>query len=348
MRRRTFATLTAAFAATLITGAPGVGQASPAATAAISVPGYEFSLIGEHRLSGRTRYQDTRVGGFTGLDYDPATGDFRLLSDDRTNARFYTGRIDLSGAHCARPTTTGVSKLKQANGKQFPGVDPQALRFDAATGEVLWADAGRRSPASLVDPAVRVARPNGSFVSQYATPDVLKVGTAGVGPKSGQSLSGLALTGDGQAVLSAVRGPLLQDGDATRLTLQDRATGELLVQFAYRPDAVAGNGIGEILLAGDSRFLVLEQAGANSAKLYEIDFAAGATNVGEFPALAGVDYLPIAKRLVLDLSQLGLGSVDDIEGVTWGPTLPSGERTLVFVSDNGLDAAKSTQFIAVK
>jgi 3-phytase len=345
MRRRTFAALTMAVATSLITGVPAVGHAAPTT---ITVPGYQFGLIAEARLSGYTRYQGTKVGGFTGLDYDRATGGFRFLSGDRDDARFYTGRIDVSGTTCPRPSLTGLNRLTQADGKQFPGVDPQALRFDAATGAVLWADAGERQPGELVDPSVRVALPNGSFVGQFATPDVLKVGTANNGPKRGQSLSGLALTSDSQAVLSTVRSPLYQDGDAARLTLQDRSTGALLVQFAYRSDALVGNGISEILLVADSRFLVLEQAGPNSARLYEIDFAAGATNVADIPALAGAGYLPVAKRLVLDLTKLGLSTVDNLQGVTWGPTLASGESTLVFVSDNGLEVDKTTQVITVK
>ncbi|WP_433272019.1 esterase-like activity of phytase family protein [Actinosynnema sp. CS-041913] len=318
--------------------------AAQAGTSPITVPGYEFSLIGEHNLAGTTRYAGTTVGGITGVDYDESSGGFRLLSGDRADARFYTGTFSLSGA-CPKPALTGVGKLRKADGTRFAGVDPQALRYDAATGHVLWADAGDRT--RKVDPSVREAAGNGAFVGQFATPDVQKVAVDGVGAQSGKSLSGLTLTSDGQ-VLTALRGPLAQDGDATRLTLHDRASGDPLVQFAYLPDAVAGNGVSEILAVADSRFLVLEQAGVNSAKLYEIDFALGATNVADLPSLAGQTYQPVAKRLVLDLTRLGLSTVDDLEAVTWGPTLSDGARTLVFVSDNKLKYYKRTQLIAVK
>jgi hypothetical protein len=42
-----------------------------------------------------------------------------------------------------------------------------------------------------------------------------------------------------------------------------------------------------------------------------------------------------------------LSRVDNVEGMTWGPPLRSGERSLVFVSDNNFSASQVTQFIAL-
>lgn len=301
-------------------------QAAHATAAPITAPGYEFSLIGQHALPGGTRYRGTEIGGVTGVDYDAASGEFRLISGDRSAPRFYTGRLSLSGA-CPRPALTGVSRLVQADGTAV-AADPQALRYDAASRTVLWADRAA--------PAVGEARRDGSFVARFA------------GAPTAAGVTGLAATPDGSSFLTASGTPRAEDGDAVRFTLHDRASGEQLVQFAYVPERVPGNGVAEVLAVADSRFLVLEQAGRDSAKLYEVDFAAGATNVADLPALAGSDHLPVAKRLVLDLTRLGLRAVDDLQAVTWGPVLGDGARTLVFVSDNGLDDRERTQFIAVR
>ncbi|MBW4716896.1 esterase-like activity of phytase family protein [Saccharothrix obliqua] len=340
---RTIAAISVATAIAITLPTSAHADATQTGSTPITTPGYEFSLIGEHNLPGTTRYAGTTVGGITGVDYDQASGGFRLLSDDRGDTRFYTGRFTLHG-NCPKPVLTGVSRLREADGGRIAGADPQALRYDAATRRVLWADAGERTTRLKTDPAVREATAKGTHVGRFATPDVQKVAVDGQGAQRGLSLSGLALTPDGGQVLTALRGPLAQDGDAIRLTLHDRASGDPLVQFAYR----AENGISEILSLDESRFLVLEQAGANSAKLYEIDFALGATNVADLPALAGQSFLPVTKRLVLDLTRLGLKRVDDLEAATWGPTLADGTRTLVFVSDNGLDRRQHTQLIAVK
>jgi hypothetical protein len=55
----------------------------------------------------------------------------------------------------------------------------------------------------------------------------------------------------------------------------------------------------------------------------------------------------VAKRLVVDLDHVGLAAIDNVEGMTWGPRLPSGERTLVLVSDDNFDSRQVTQVIAL-
>ena len=43
--------------------------------------------------------------------------------------------------------------------------------------------------------------------------------------------------------------------------------------------------------------------------------------------------VPVRKRFIADLASL-VERPDNVEGMTFGPTLPSGEQSLVFVSDN--------------
>ncbi len=37
--------------------------------------------------------------------------------------------------------------------------------------------------------------------------------------------------------------------------------------------------------------------------------------------------------------------VDNIEGITFGPTLPNGHRTLIFVADNNFSPLQKTQLL---
>jgi hypothetical protein len=64
-------------------------------------------------------------------------------------------------------------------------------------------------------------------------------------------------------------------------------------------------------------------------------------------SIAGRKITPVTKKLLVDLDTLGLPKVDNVEGVTWGPTLPDGERTLLLVSDNNFSASQITQVIAL-
>ena len=50
------------------------------------------------------------------------------------------------------------------------------------------------------------------------------------------------------------------------------------------------------------------------------------------------------KTLLLDLRTLGI-PLDNIEGMTLGPQLPDGRRSLVLVSDNNFAASQFTQFL---
>ena len=50
------------------------------------------------------------------------------------------------------------------------------------------------------------------------------------------------------------------------------------------------------------------------------------------------------KKLLLNMDNLGI-YIDNIEGVTFGPILPDGKRSLLFVSDNNFDFLQKTQFL---
>jgi hypothetical protein len=50
------------------------------------------------------------------------------------------------------------------------------------------------------------------------------------------------------------------------------------------------------------------------------------------------------KTLLFDLDTLGI-PLDNVEGMTIGPPLPDGRRSLVLVSDNNFAASQFTQFL---
>jgi hypothetical protein len=48
--------------------------------------------------------------------------------------------------------------------------------------------------------------------------------------------------------------------------------------------------------------------------------------------------------LLLDLDELGI-PLDNVEGLTLGPRLPDGGRSIVLVSDDNFAASQFTQFL---
>ena len=47
------------------------------------------------------------------------------------------------------------------------------------------------------------------------------------------------------------------------------------------------------------------------------------------------------------MADFGLSTVDNVEGMTWGPGLRTGERSLLLVSDDNFAANQVTQVVAL-
>ncbi len=90
--------------------------------------------------------------------------------------------------------------------------------------------------------------------------------------------------------------------------------------------------------------------GGNDIKLYKIDLTA-ATQVQEESSLIEKEFIPVKKTLLLDFNsireKLPSKTIDNIEGITFGPLLNNGKRSLIVVSDNNFNAfgAQITQLI---
>ncbi|MFC6281311.1 MULTISPECIES: esterase-like activity of phytase family protein [Polaromonas] len=358
--------------------------ATPAVPA--SPPSARLRLIGEARLPSRLQFQGTTVGGLSGIDYDPASGQYFLLSDDgssRNPARFYTAKIPLDADHLGQPEITGVTSLRQADGSAYPAIlrgrevlDPESIRWRAASQTLFWTSEG--NALAGVAPSLSETRLDGTLLRKFALPAMFDFGLL-QGPRSNLTFEGLTLTPDGNSAWISMEGPMLQDGPLPtvqapggpcRFTQIDLASGRALRQIAYIPDAIphapvppatrADNGISEILMLDADRMLVLERAymagygtdASNSLRLYLIDTRQGSDTLA-LPALQGAAYQPVNKLLLADFSAfIGPGTgrrlerLDNTEGMTWGPRLPNGNRSLVFISDDNFNTRQITQLLA--
>lgn len=370
----TAAMLLAGAAPALATGAPAPGDPAH----------WRVRLIGERDLPKDLTVGGTKVGELSGIDYDPRTGSYVLIADDTTEgpARYYTARVGLSRTAVTGVDFTGVRRLLRPDGTEFPRagdegrqtVDPESIRVDPRDGTLWWSSEGERavptdgSAPYLVDPFVRRATRGGRYLGQMRLPANLRMSAKETGPRANLVLEGLTLSADGRQVAASTEGALYQDGPiatvdhgaVNRVTWWDRRTGRPVRQLAYPLDAIpakpdppsgpADNGISELLAAGPQSYLAVERSYitgvGNSIRVYAFD-TRGATNVLRRGSLTGGGYRTVGKRLVVDLGKLGLAHVDNIEGVTWGPRLATGERTLVFVADDNFSPSQTGQVIAV-
>jgi hypothetical protein len=72
----------------------------------------------------------------------------------------------------------------------------------------------------------------------------------------------------------------------------------------------------------------------------------GADDVSGLDSLLDADVERVTKTEVLDLNTLGL-TLDNLEGMTFGPRLADGRRSLVIVSDNNFTPGQVSQFLLV-
>ncbi|GAA3534670.1 esterase-like activity of phytase family protein [Amycolatopsis ultiminotia] len=359
--------------------------AAPAATAAER----PVRFLGEQLVPNGLQFAGTTVGGLSSIDYDPRTGGYVFVCDDRSAinpARFYTAKFSVDGHGVGPVSFTGTHPLLRPDRTPYPPleqndpsapqneqtIDPEELRVDPWTGHYVWSQEGDRltDPPSLIQPSIRDATRDGHYVRDLPLPSNERM-TPDAGPRRNYVLEGLAYTGFGTVLASEVEAPLLQDGPPptpasgalSRMTLQTRG-GQVLAQYAYPQeklfatpvpaDGFADTGVSSMLAvdqADPTKFLMLERSFVtgvgNKVRVFEVD-TSGATNVLHTPSLADAKQVkPVKKKLLLDLSDLPVSTVDNVEGLTWGPPLPGGERSLVFVSDNNFSASQVTQLIAV-
>ncbi|GAA4226347.1 esterase-like activity of phytase family protein [Actinomadura meridiana] len=352
--------------------------AAPAGTARAGVRITRF--LGERRLPHMMKFEGTTVGGLSGIDRDPRTGTWYMISDDRWRyepARFYTGHLDIDPATGAFSGVklTGVSTLRRRDGSPYPGyakegsADPESIRYDPRSRRVLWGNEGDRPDEThegipVSDLALTWAGRDGRFRWSLALPQSLKQTAEHRGPRRNFGFEGVTLTSD--SIAAMVEGPRYEDGEpptvehgaVSRLTLWNRA-GKVREQYAYPIDSLpaepvpstgtSDSGVSEILSVDDHRFLALERSWIEGVgykvALYEFD-TRGATNVlGRNSLTAGQRYRPVSKRLVADLGDYA-DPVQNFEALGWGPRLRSGECALVVGSDDNFSDEEVTQFLA--
>ncbi|MGW4110669.1 esterase-like activity of phytase family protein [Actinosynnema sp. NPDC004786] len=350
--------------------------AAPAATAAPAV-----RFLGQTTLPHAMAFEGTTVGGLSGVDRDPVTGGYVLISDDRSYtapARFYTAEVDLDVSGAPDVRITGTHALRHPDGGTYSApaaadgrtVDPEEIRVDPVTGDYWWSQEGER-PASegavVVQPSIQRAGRDGAYAGSLPLPANYAF-TPGRGPRRNLALEAIAFSPDGALLTSVVEGPLLQDGDLptadrgafTRLTVQTR-DGAVVRQHAYPLEPLFaepepgpwGPDTGVPAILADpkvpGRYYALERTWVPGAdykvRLFQVDLA-GATDVRGRDVL-GDDVRPVRKRQLADLHDFPLPVIDNVEGLAWGPRPASGGRTLLLVSDDNFAAEEFTRFIAL-
>lgn len=103
------------------------------------------------------------------------------------------------------------------------------------------------------------------------------------------------------------------------------------MERSFSVDGVLGGGTGNVVV-------IKEVSTKGATEVLDID----ALYEGGSP----ISFTPVSQREVFAFDTLGI-PIDNIEGMTFGPSLPDGRQTLVIVSDNNLSSGQFTQFIVL-
>lgn len=257
---------------------------------------------------------------------------------------------------------TGLSgKINRKDAGKSLRFDPEGIRVDAAGNWIISEEygpeirvfaSGGEGGSEKAGEQIRVIELPGAFaISRPSQSSDQEDQFNSAGRVGNRGLEGLAISPDKKTITAIMQSPLLQDGGRSGLHIRmlqiDLASGKSK-QFVY-PLADSNYGCNEILAVDDTRFVVIERDGrpggnAGHKAITLID-TKGATDVSEVATLPKrwlpADIKPVARRVLIDLLDdrfrlAGESFPEKIEGLTWGPALKDGRRTLWVTSDNDL------------
>ena len=336
-----------------------------------------FDFIGEASFETGFTFEETEVGGISGLTYDAANNIYYALSDDRStinDARYYDVAIDLSDGSLDEGDVEfqEVTTLLDASESAFAAssLDPEGI---ALTNEETLFISSEGDANNLVDPLVAEFSLDGQIFNELPIPEkFLPTVEQDSGIRNNQAFESLTITPDGKQLFTATENALLQDGETSslesgspvRIIQYDLETEEVLGEFLYETDPIpvppetdgsADNGLVELLaIDNQGSFLALERSFTeevgNSIRLYEVNLQ-GATDINGVESLLDEDGelididATVSKRLLVDFSELGI-TQDNSEAISFGETLPDGRQSIIVTSDNNFNDAQKTQFLA--
>ena len=187
------------------------------------------------------------------------------------------------------------------------------------------------------------------------------------GPRRNEVLEGITFADNYKTLYANIEAPLYEDGPRAGLTENkafiriykfDIESKKNIAQYAYKLEPVAYpakpdtafkiNGVSEILSLGNNKLLVMERSFSTgllpcTIKLFIADLN-GATDIRTVTLKDNQSFTPARKSLLLNMDDLGI-YIDNIEGVTFGPLLPNGHKTLLFVADNNFTVLQKAQVL---
>ena len=328
-----------------------------------------ITFLGEVNFPTGLKFKNTEVGGLSGITYNGDKQIYYAISDDRSSkaaARFYTLEIDLDREKISEETVTfiDVTTLLNETGQPFPplSIDSEGITFTQKS--LFISSEGDRK--RQIQPFIREFSLVGKQLQSLPIPEKFLI-QPDSGVINNRALENLTVTPSKKYLFTATENALIQDGTEAnistgspcRILQYDLIKGEAKKEFLYITEPITStsnnfgdfetNGLAEIIALDDTHLLSLERSFSldtgNVIKLFQVDLS-NADNIQKINSLNNqfTHISPVKKELLSDLSNLEL-ILDNIEGMTFGPKLADGQRSLILVSDNNFNPLQSTQVL---
>lgn len=317
-------------------------------------------------------FEKTKVGGLSGLVFDPIENNWVAVSDDRgriNEPRFY--RLDIQSQPFA-VQFKGVSFVHPS--KKVDSWSKSIMDLEGVAplpwGNFLISSEGDLNQKPRVNPSLFDVKPNGTVIRQFDLPkDFLPepTGHQSKGIQNNRGPEGLTASADQKTLWVAMEDATYQEmlklekekkkSDERKIAIVQYEMQEAWIikptkNFWYQPTSqqkertIEVRGISEILWRHDHVIWVMERAlevsvsGMNhSVQIYEVD-------------LDQVDKNQLlTKKLIFNANTVGNKSgvdskyeIPNFEGMAPGPMLKDGRQTVVLVSDNNFQKSVPTTF----
>jgi hypothetical protein len=344
---------------------------------------YAFSaeklrFIGDQNFPTGEKFKETELGGLSGLVYDKESNKILAISDDRSainDARFYEFDLKLDDKSL-KVTPTEVVILKNKDGKPFKKgtIDFEGITF--LNGDILvssegWINREPPMPPEVFQFTRLGAYKNNLEITAKFLPIKDKENKNGV--RDNFAFEGLTTSPDGKTVWVGTEEALNQDD---RTSAPSYASTIRLIQYkdlkptlevAYQLEKVpsikvAGlvvgeTGLSDMLAIDENNFYSIERSFMPLARkvvirIFKNSINEKTTDVSKMDSIKGLKIKTVDKVLVADLEDFvslmtaNFQTLDNVEGICFGPKLSNGHSTIILVSDNNFSKFQRTQFLA--
>ena len=331
-----------------------------------------IKFLDEYIIESNMTYKNTTVGGLSSIDY--SNGSFYMISDDGGGKRkdilgeprYYKADLKIKNKKIENIDFVSINNLLP-KGSNTQGIDPESLRIMSQNNQYLWSSEG--SVKHNIEPAIYISNLHQQpqqLSPAFSLPEHFYI-KENAGPYVNAAFEGLSLSHDNKGVWVSMEGPLKQDseeaslnhGAPVRMSYFSFSSKKIERQFTYYLDALPNEeqakkdayrtiGVVALLQLSNNRFIVIERAytsglknGGNRVKLYLVD-SSQATDTKNLYTLKDEAITIAKKELWLDLTsvkeQFGSKRVTNIEGITFGPKLASGNDSLLLISDDNFSS----------